>query len=1065
MSRYVELIALPLVLVAAMLLPGCGGDSGGPSEPTDPVCDLDVQSLAFGSVTVGESLDLAFEITNTGGGTLAGTVSEACADFSIVGDADYSLGAGDTAAITVRFAPASAGAVACTLDTGASQCPGLPCSGTGVAVTPVCQVSPVSLDFGTVIVGSYYDRTFTVTNVGGGTLSGSVSESSGDYDIASGSGAYSLTASQSVTVTVRFSPASVGTNTCTIETGGSCQGVACTGVGDLEPACDLSATELDFGTVFVGDYKDTTLTITNIGGGLLIGELYADCEDFSVVGGSEFAIGAGQAATFTMRFTPASAGPGGCSIDMDSDFCDEVTCTGVGELPPACEVYPESLDFGDIEVGESADLTFYVRNAGGPSFSGTVSSPSSDFTIVGDASYDLDSGELKEFTLRFAPVSAGAKACTLDTGAAKCAELPCGGTGVVYTPVCQVSQTSLGFDVVFTGSYLDETFTITNIGDGTLSGSVSESSDDFSIISGGGDYSLAASESVVVTVRFAPTSEGNKTCTIETGALCTGVWCTGDGALEPICDLNVSSLDFGTVMIGAEKDTTFTITNTGGWWLTGEVSPGCGDFWVIADMGGYYLGAGESITFTVRYAPSSEGPAECTIYLDSDYCEDIPCTGTGALGPICDVYPDTLDFGFLMIGGNTDLTFTLRNTVGGTMSGTVSSPCPEFSIVGNPAYSLSQGDSATFTVRFAPASLGTKVCTIETGSGTCVDVAARGGGAPDGNYFVHASSGSDTNPGTVRAPFKTITHAVYMVGPNQSICVLPGLYDAANGEVFPIHLQQGQYLMGDVLNKGVGPETTAIYGSGDADPTPGNDFLAVLLAADQCEVAGLTIGAPYSSTFGVYYDDAIVDVHDNTFGSAETYLYGGVYIAGTGGSTIMLNDFLTSSYGVYSVASTGGAVVRDNLFQSMAIPIDIRQGSNMTIRDNMIVGSGQNGIQVASGAPVIRDNTFNKPGGYSTYGAIRCGSSSATPKLRGNTFVCSRGMLIDAPAIPDLGSNSDLGGNDFSGVTGAAIHHTGSTSVNAVGNTWANSPPVCGTDIVTTGSSAVVWGEAGESCP
>jgi hypothetical protein len=98
-------------------------------------------------------------------------------------------------------------------------------------------VEPVSIDFGTVTLGASADSSFTITNTGGGTLSGTVSESCADYSIVSGGGSYSLGAGESVTVTVRFEPATAGQHDCTIETGTEdCSDVACTGVGE-----DISA--------------------------------------------------------------------------------------------------------------------------------------------------------------------------------------------------------------------------------------------------------------------------------------------------------------------------------------------------------------------------------------------------------------------------------------------------------------------------------------------------------------------------------------------------------------------------------------------------------------------------------------------------------------------------------------------------------------------------------------------------------------------------------------------------------------------------------------------------------
>jgi hypothetical protein len=100
------------------------------------------------------------------------------------------------------------------------------------SASPVCTVNPTALDFGAVEIGSYADRTFSITNTGAGTLSGSVVESCDHYSLVSGGGSYNLTAGQSVTVTVRFSPTTAGTHLCNVDTGAGCTtDVACTGLG------------------------------------------------------------------------------------------------------------------------------------------------------------------------------------------------------------------------------------------------------------------------------------------------------------------------------------------------------------------------------------------------------------------------------------------------------------------------------------------------------------------------------------------------------------------------------------------------------------------------------------------------------------------------------------------------------------------------------------------------------------------------------------------------------------------------------------------------------------------
>ena len=136
------------------------------------------------------------------------------------------------------------------------------------------------------IVGFCEDTTFTITNIGGGTLDGVVSETCDHYSIVSGGGAYSLGAGEFVTVTVRFEPTSAGTHNCTIETGTAlCEDVSCTGVGEDLPSCSVDPTSLDFGTVTIGEFADSTFTITNIGGGTLDGAVSETCDHYSIVSG------------------------------------------------------------------------------------------------------------------------------------------------------------------------------------------------------------------------------------------------------------------------------------------------------------------------------------------------------------------------------------------------------------------------------------------------------------------------------------------------------------------------------------------------------------------------------------------------------------------------------------------------------------------------------------------------------------------------------------------------------------------------------------------------------------
>lgn len=94
-----------------------------------------------------------------------------------------------------------------------------------------CRVDPDTLEFGHVAIGESPEASLTIRNDGLETLNGSVSEACGDFSIVSGGGPYSLATDESLTVTIRFQPARIGSLSCTIETGdASCGDVACFGI-------------------------------------------------------------------------------------------------------------------------------------------------------------------------------------------------------------------------------------------------------------------------------------------------------------------------------------------------------------------------------------------------------------------------------------------------------------------------------------------------------------------------------------------------------------------------------------------------------------------------------------------------------------------------------------------------------------------------------------------------------------------------------------------------------------------------------------------------------------------
>src|SRR5437867_4310832 len=104
------------------------------------------------------------------------------------------------------------------------------------STNPAISVTQASQDYGSVAVGSSADRTFTVQNTGGGTLTGSASTSA-PYSVISGS-PFSLAAGASQAVVVRFSPTATGTFTGNVSftSNGSNVSPVVSGAGTESPA-------------------------------------------------------------------------------------------------------------------------------------------------------------------------------------------------------------------------------------------------------------------------------------------------------------------------------------------------------------------------------------------------------------------------------------------------------------------------------------------------------------------------------------------------------------------------------------------------------------------------------------------------------------------------------------------------------------------------------------------------------------------------------------------------------------------------------------------------------------
>jgi PKD repeat protein len=226
---------------------------GGTAPPPPPPAQVAVTptSLAFGEVAAGTSVTKTFSISNTGGSPLTVTsVTGPAAPFSASGApaAGSQLGAGQSVTVTVRLAPTQTGTWSSSMQVNTPVgSPTVTLSGTTSATPPPAQLSvtPASLPFGTVSVGTSATKTFSIANTGGQSLTvTSVGAPAEPFSMTGAPAANTvLAAGQSVTVTVRFAPTAAGTFTSSVPvatTAGSATvaltGATPTGGGTVLPA-------------------------------------------------------------------------------------------------------------------------------------------------------------------------------------------------------------------------------------------------------------------------------------------------------------------------------------------------------------------------------------------------------------------------------------------------------------------------------------------------------------------------------------------------------------------------------------------------------------------------------------------------------------------------------------------------------------------------------------------------------------------------------------------------------------------------------------------------------------
>jgi len=325
-------------------------------------------------------------------------------------------------------------------------------TGPNASGEPLITVSPMSLNFGTDAVGSSVSQTVIIYNVGTADLSITQLAITGTaFNFTNITLPATVAAGRSITVTVTFKPSATGTADGSLSITSNSTStpilVGLTGVGQSSggsPGISASPSPMAFGSVAVGSYATSPLTVTNTGSAnLSISSVTESGSSFTWTGLSTPAtLTPGQKANLTIDFSPKSAGSLSGSISFASNAPSSplvVSLSGTGATATyTLSANPTSLSFGNVAVGNTSTLDITLTNTGNSDVQiSTVTASGAGYSASGGANVTLAPTQTTTVAVSLKPTATGSDSGTVSVKSSaqnSPLSVPLSGTGVQSNP-------------------------------------------------------------------------------------------------------------------------------------------------------------------------------------------------------------------------------------------------------------------------------------------------------------------------------------------------------------------------------------------------------------------------------------------------------------------------------------------------------------------------------------------------------------------------------------------------------------------------------------------------------
>jgi len=496
----------------------------------------------------------------------------------------------------------------------------------------------------------------------------------------------------------------------------------------------VSPASVSFGNVVLGSSQTQSMVLTNSSSSeLTITQPSVNNSAFAVGGVTyPLILAAGTSVTCTVTFAPQAGGATSGTVSIVSYFrrryrrpiyaTSTVPVSGSGVVAGQLVANPQSLSFGNVQVGSSQSLTGTLSNSGGSNL--TISqavATGTGFSVSGlTLPTTLGPGQTVAFSVAFAPLASGSLSGSMSissNGTNPSLAVGLAGTGVLAAGTLSSIPSGLSFGNVQVGNNRVLSMTLANSGGSSITISQANlSSSSFNVSGLALPLTLNAGQSSAFNVLFAPQAAGNVTGTLtvvsnaSNGSI--GISLAGTGVTPAVLNASPGSLSFGNVGTGSSQTLSETLTNSGGSALTiSQITPSGAGFSFSGINPPVTLNPGQNLTFNISFAPASAGSSSGALSIASNASNPAVSVGLSGIGVTpgqLSVSPGSLSFGNVTVGNSASQSATLAASNAPITISSLLANSSEFTVSGiSVPITIPAGNTATLNVVFRPQASGT----------------------------------------------------------------------------------------------------------------------------------------------------------------------------------------------------------------------------------------------------------------------------------------------------------------------------------------------------------------------